>query len=362
METLTRCPLCSADFRAVKTTINVSGWTIVTCPGCGAGITNPRPTPAGIGRYYRASFFSVRPDARVWTALRDFCRRTINPSGLGMTLRSIVLNEIKYRHDWTVQGGRVRRFLLTPLRWMLALTYEPIQWLPGKPGAVLDIGFGRGEFLQRAKRLGWECHGVEVSPTSVEWGRSLGFHASQFDGSFQQPLEYPDNRFDLISANSVLEHVHDPRRLFEECRRLLKPGGTLFLMVPNFECRDKELLGEHWRMWYVPQHLFHFTAENIATLLAGYGFGPPRVTYKIWYNPYTEKFSLASLRPTLPAAEFRRVAWQLRIGKRWAYLRGKLTAAQVGPGMALEATKTPNDSFRQATASQPGASAVAALR
>lgn len=339
METLTQCPLCSADLLTVKAALKVSGWSIMTCPGCGAGITNPRPTPGEIGRYYRASFFSVRPDARLIPTCLALLQRKIKLSGFLMALRSIVLSEIKFRHDWTLQGGRARRMLLAPLRRLLAVTYEPIQSLPGKPGVVLDIGFGRGEFLQRAKRLGWECHGVEVSSTSVEWGRELGFHAKQFDGSFQEPLDYPDGCFDLISANSVLEHVHNPRLLLQECSRLLKPGGTLLLLVPNFECRDKELLGEHWRMWYVPQHLFHFTAENIATLLAGYGFAPPRVTYKIWFNPYTEKFSLASLRPTLPAAEFRRVAWQLRIGKRWAYLCGKLAAAQVGPGMALETTK-----------------------
>ena len=317
----------------------VDGWSIVTCPGCGVGITNPRPTLDEIGKYYRTSFFSVRPDARIFPTCVDFARRRMGAPAFATAMRSIVLSEIKYRHDWTLQGGRLRRFLLSPLRGLLALCYEPIQSLPGKPGVVLDIGFGRGEFLYRAKRLGWECHGVEVSQTSVEWGRGLGFCATQFDGSFRRPLDYPDNYFDLISANHVLEHVHDPRLALTECRRLLKPGGTIFIMVPNFACRDKEVLLGHWRMWSPPQHLFHYTAENIMALLREHDFGRARVNFKIWFNPITEKLSLRKLRPTVTEAEFRKAWWYVRVGKRLAYLRGRLSAAQIGPGMAVEAVK-----------------------
>jgi SAM-dependent methyltransferase len=339
METLTECPLCGTRLTADTPRWQVGDWSIVTCAGCGVGLTNPRPTLAEIGQYYRASFFLVRPDAKVLPATRDLLTGRIKPGTFVTTLRSIVLSEVKYRHDWTLQGGALRRRLLAPLRRALALTYEPIQTLPGTPGTVLDIGFGRGEFLLRAQRLGWKCHGVEVSATSVEWGRQLGFEAQQFDGSFLAPLNHAPASFDVVSANSVLEHVHHPRRLVAEAHRLLKPGGKLLLMVPNFACRDTRTLREHWRMWSPPQHLFHFTPANVHTLLQQHGFERIAIRFKVWFNPMTEKLSLRSLRPTVSRSRYLRAAWQLRIGKRLDYLRGRLTAAEVAPGMAIEAVK-----------------------
>lgn len=340
METLLDCPLCAAHLNGGTPTWQVGKWSIVTCGGCGVGITNPRPTPAEIGQYYKSNFFMVRTDATLGATVGEFLRGKLRPGLFAVTLRSIILNEIKYRHDWTLQGNGDRRRLLAPLRGALALTYEPIQSLPGTPGKVLDIGFGRGEFLVRAKRLGWDCHGVEVSDTSVEWGRELGFDARPFDGSFQTPLDYPDTMFDLVSANSVLEHVHHPRLLVQESRRLLKPGGKLFLMIPNFACRDTQTLREHWRMWSPPQHLFHFAPENVRALLEEYGFTAIKINYKVWFNPMTEKLSLKSLKPTVSRKKFLRTAWQLRIGKRIDFLLGRLSAAEVAPGMAVEATRS----------------------
>lgn len=340
METLIHCPLCSSQLLGAPTVAVVSNWTIITCPRCSVGITNPRPTTEEIGQYYRASFFSTRPDARLVPTCLDLLRRRITVSAFGKIVRSIVLNEIKYRHDWTLKGSTLRRLLLSPLRALLALTYEPIEAFPPKPGRVLDIGFGRGEYLYRARRLGWDCHGVEVSPTSVAWGRQLGFKATQFNGTFQEPLAYRDGSFDLVSANSVLEHVHHPRLLIAEARRLLRPGGRVLIVVPNFDCADIQILGEHWRMWSPPQHLFHYRAANVLSLLSEYGFENPTVRYKVWYNPLTDKHSLTSIRSSISTSRYRSIRWQIRFGKRLAYLLGRRPAHEVAPGMAIEAARS----------------------
>ncbi|MDX2187254.1 MAG: class I SAM-dependent methyltransferase [Opitutaceae bacterium] len=339
-EVLGACPLCESDLAPASNIHHVEGWRIVACPGCGVGITNPRPTLEAIGQFYRSSFFSTRPDDTLRNLVGDLLNRRTSRKQAGERIRSTVLNEIKFLHDWTHKQRGIWRLAFFPFRWALALTYEPIQWLPSEGGRLLDIGFGRGEFLHRAKRLGWDAHGVEVSETSVEWGRSLGCAASRFDGSFQNPLAYPDSHFDLVSANSVLEHVHHPRAAVREMRRLLRPGGRLFLMVPNFECRDIEVLGPHWRMWSPPQHLFHFTAANVRDLLLQEGFSDVVVRYKVWFNPLTDKKSLESIKPTLAPSAFRKLRRHIRFGKRLDFLLGRRSAAEVAPGMALEARAT----------------------
>lgn len=47
-------------------------------------------------------------------------------------------------------------------------------------------------------------------------------------------LPFPDGSFDLLSANMVMEHLHDPVAALSEARRVLKAGGTLIFHTPNF--------------------------------------------------------------------------------------------------------------------------------
>lgn len=335
LEWIAECPLCKRSLLSAPVEHKVGEWTVQECPKCQVGITNPRPAPADIGKYYRASFFSSRPDITYRQTWVEWRAGKMGLKGLLKALKGVLLSDVKFLHDYTLQEGRSS--LWTPLRWVLALAYEPIQSMPPKSGSVLDIGFGRGEFLWRAKRLGWQCHGLEVSDTSVEWGRSMGFDARLFDGSFKTRSVYPDAHFDLISINHVLEHVYDPRLAIGECRRMLKPGGRLLIMVPNYECDDKRFVGEHWRMWYVPQHLFHYNFSNVEQLLMEQGFSEIGVRYKVWYNPVTERLTLKSLRGKADRDTYKKAVWRVRFGKRIDYIFGRMAAAQVGPGMAIEA-------------------------
>ena len=45
-------------------------------------------------------------------------------------------------------------------------------------------------------------------------------------------IELPDNQYDVVICNHVLEHVNDVNKAFSEIRRILKPGGWAILLVP----------------------------------------------------------------------------------------------------------------------------------
>jgi SAM-dependent methyltransferase len=47
------------------------------------------------------------------------------------------------------------------------------------------------------------------------------------------PLPYPDNRFDIVIARAVLEHIDDPDRVAQELLRVAKPGGLIAAITPN---------------------------------------------------------------------------------------------------------------------------------
>lgn len=75
-----------------------------------------------------------------------------------------------------------------------------------------------------------------------DWARANGFTFSQW--SIEQPIPYDDGVVDLIFSCHVLEHVgYDTGQAFlAECHRVLKPGGTLRLLVPDTEALTRKYL------------------------------------------------------------------------------------------------------------------------
>jgi O-antigen chain-terminating methyltransferase len=105
----------------------------------------------------------------------------------------------------------------------------------GRP-SVLDLGCGRGEWLELAQSFGFAVHGIDLDEgmlsacisrgLSVTQGDAIDYLANQADGSFA-----------IISAFHVAEHLPFDvlRRLISEAFRVLLPGGLLILETPNAE-------------------------------------------------------------------------------------------------------------------------------
>ncbi len=68
----------------------------------------------------------------------------------------------------------------------------------------------------------------------------------------------------------VLEHVHELHRYIEQIKRLLKPGGFLFIAVPNYTSYDAGYYRQYWAAYDVPRHLYHFSPASMQRLLQPY--------------------------------------------------------------------------------------------
>jgi O-antigen chain-terminating methyltransferase len=102
---------------------------------------------------------------------------------------------------------------------------------------VLDIGCGRGEFLEHMREAGVPARGIDLSAESVALCRSKGLEAETAD-LFAYLASLPEASLDGIFCSQVVEHL-DPARLPEMIRLAasrLEPNGAIAIETPNPEC------------------------------------------------------------------------------------------------------------------------------
>lgn len=112
--------------------------------------------------------------------------------------------------------------------------YRPI--FTGKEN-VLDIGCGRGEFLDVMREAGVPARGIDLSEECIRQCRDKGLQAEVAD-LFVYLAEQPDGEFDGILSSQVVEHLPPDRlpEMIRLCASKLRRGGILALETPNPEC------------------------------------------------------------------------------------------------------------------------------
>jgi SAM-dependent methyltransferase len=168
-----------------------------------------------------------------------------------------------------------------------SMLMQQLRELKIKKGMLLDIGAGRGELLRVAREDGWTAVGIETSPDFAEYAARY----SQAE-VIQKPLQecrFNKNTFDAVVLGAVLEHLYNPAEVIQEIARILKPGGALFVDVPNerglYFIAGNLYYRFRLRDWVVnlaptfsPYHVFGFTPGSLKKLLGKNGLHPV-----IWY-------------------------------------------------------------------------------
>jgi 2-polyprenyl-3-methyl-5-hydroxy-6-metoxy-1,4-benzoquinol methylase len=139
-----------------------------------------------------------------------------------------------------------------------------------KPGRLLDVGCGRGDFLHVMEERGWDVHGLDFDREAALAARTL-YGLDVRIGTLSDVVAARE-RFDVVTASHVLEHVPDPVEFLRQCRSLLKVDGMLILKTPNVGSFGHKRYGKNWRGLEPPRHLHLFTiaALNRSALSAGF--------------------------------------------------------------------------------------------
>lgn len=173
-----------------------------------------------------------------------------------------------------------------------------------RPGNLLDVGAGIGQFLDLARRNFTEVWGTEVSSSAVAIAKEK-YGLELFHGTLDS-LCLPAESFDNITAFHVLEHVPNPRMMIEKCYTLLRSAGILVIAVPNdyrpMKARVRMILGRFGFKKYhgvtrsgLPRirldgsmseiHLSHFTPKVLLHLLESCGFSVVRASVDPYFVP-----------------------------------------------------------------------------
>jgi ubiquinone/menaquinone biosynthesis C-methylase UbiE len=151
---------------------------------------------------------------------------------------------------------------------------------------ILDLGCGRGEFLRGFIRCGLNGYGVDKSLSAKNICPEAEIMQSDFE---VEPLPYRDNNFDVVFSKSVLEHFYYPEKLVSQIRRVLKPGGLVITMVPDWQSVYKTFYQDY-------THRTPFTFASIGDIFIINGFDNVQVEKFrqlpfLWSAPWLKPFS-----------------------------------------------------------------------
>jgi len=135
---------------------------------------------------------------------------------------------------------------------------------------VLDIGCGKGLFLDVLKAQGKETYGLEPDAHAVKLLAEKGHHAMQGDAL---SANYPDHSFDLVTMFQVFEHIEKPAEALREIYRIIKPGGYFVLETPNSQSKLAKNT-HNWRSLELPRHVILHSPQSVNKLLQHEGFQP----------------------------------------------------------------------------------------
>jgi SAM-dependent methyltransferase len=264
---MTECLLCGGTTRPVLDHVadtrfgSPGAWRIMHCDACGLEQTDPQPSAAELKTLYETYYNYGGEAGTSYTGWRD-------------------------------------RIILSPL-YQLFLKLDGDMAFNAETGSgrLLELGCNEGRNLVLYRRNGFKPEGTEVNARAAEVARSRGFMVYESDLESLRP-SLP---FDRVVLANVLEHALDPRAMLADVKRILAPGGEVWISLPNRRSWLRALFGRKWINWHVPFHITHFDCDTLRRLLRDSGFTvvtEKNLTPALW----VAQMGMSALFPGRPTA------------------------------------------------------------
>ena len=113
------------------------------------------------------------------------------------------------------------------------LRNDVLEVVPVGTRTVLSVGCASGRTEAELVKKGMDVYGIELDSSSVEIARSRGINVIEGDAENVHPAQF-EVEFDFMIFADVLEHLKHPEGVLGKYFNLLKPGGGVYICVPNF--------------------------------------------------------------------------------------------------------------------------------
>jgi 2-polyprenyl-3-methyl-5-hydroxy-6-metoxy-1,4-benzoquinol methylase len=248
--------------------------------------TDPASTPEHFSPFMR-TIYGLRPDlAAVWPDIGGQHRAhfldwtmTAGPREFGYDPLDMRVQDNVLPSDEPPSGNFETSFVTRKLFTDPNSTDGILLRLVGSNKRVLELGCGGGHISQALREQECEVVAIEVNAEAAR-------HASAFcERVIRADLDYFDfdqklgsDRFDVVMAEDVLEHLKDPASVLRSVSRFLRPGGYVVLSVPNIAHLSVRVALLAGKFPYAESglldrtHLRFFTRDSVQKLLHDTGF------------------------------------------------------------------------------------------
>lgn len=209
---INKCPICQSKKK--KTYLVQYGIKIVSCQNC--NLTFSEEQPRNLNDVYSNN---------------DFLKKQINS------------------YDKS-RNYRIKRFAVERIK--ILKKYK-------KKGSLLDFGCGTGWFLEEAKKH-YKVSGVEYSDSIRKWLKTK-LNISSF-----KDITKIRDKYDIITAFDVIEHVSSPLIFLKNLKKNLKKNGIILIYTPNIDSLGFSYLKEKNNLLCPPYHLFYFNKNSFEYL------------------------------------------------------------------------------------------------
>lgn len=160
--------------------------------------------------------------------------------------------------------------LYAMLRWLVMspIYYDARQHPAGI--ALLDYGCGDGGYLEAVGGRGFRLLGYE--PEAGQAARLSERLGIPVHADLESLLASHSGMLDVVTLHMVLEHLTDPDAALATARHLLKPGGTLYVVVPHADSFEARLFGRKWHNLDPPRHISFPLLEHVRRLAERHGY------------------------------------------------------------------------------------------
>jgi SAM-dependent methyltransferase len=118
---------------------------------------------------------------------------------------------------------------------------------------ILDFGCGAGELVREGRAAGLEIYGTDVfyggsrARSAAEASGLLGSVIRETSGHH---IPFPDNYFDMVVSNQVMEHIQDLDPVIAEIHRVLRPGSVALNIFPSRDVWREGHIGIPFSHWF----------------------------------------------------------------------------------------------------------------